>query len=163
AAGAFGLGLDMKIQDGYRYLVENYEPGDRLYFIGYSRGAYSARSLMGMIRKCGLLHRQYVSKIPETYALYRKRHGTCDCHETVGWRTRWCKTIRTHFAGVFDTVGSLGVPLPSFAAFNEELYRFHDVELDDNIDNAFHAIALDEHRDVFNVSLWDPTMPVEAE
>jgi uncharacterized protein (DUF2235 family) len=116
-----------------------------------------------MIRKCGLLHREYVSRIPETYALYRKRHGTCDCHETVGFRTRWCKEIRTHFIGVFDTVGSLGVPLPSFAAFNQDLYRFHDVELADNVDNAFHAIALDEHRDVFNTSLWDPSAPVEAD
>ena len=161
--GAFGLGLDMKIQDGYRYLVMNYEPGDRLYLIGYSRGAYSARSLLGMIRKCGLLHREYVASVPETYALYRKRHIVCDCPETMDFRERWSKNIPIHFAGVFDTVGSLGVPLPSFATFNKDLYCFHDVELDDNIRNAYHAMALDEHRDVFNVSLWDPSEPVDAD
>ena len=161
--GAFGLGLDMKIQDGYRYLVMNYEPGDRLYLIGYSRGAYSARSLLGMIRKCGLLHREYVAKVPETYALYRKRHIVCDCPETMGFRERWSKAIPIHFAGVFDTVGSLGVPLSSFATFNKDLYCFHDVELDDNVQHAYHAMALDEHRDVFDVSLWDPSMPVDAD
>jgi uncharacterized protein (DUF2235 family) len=161
--GAFGLGLDVKIQDGYRYLTQFHEPGDRLFLVGYSRGAYSARSLLGMIRKCGLLHRDQVDLTPAAYELYRKRHGTCDCPETIAFRDRHSRELRVDFIGVFDTVGALGVPLDSFAAYNRDTYEFHDVDLGRHVDRAFHAMALDEHRLPFNVSLWDPAHPVAGE
>ena len=161
--GAFGLGLDMKIQDGYRYLAQTYEPGDHIFLVGYSRGAYSARSLLGMIRKCGLLQREYLHLAPRAYELYRNRHMTNDCPETIAFRARYARDLRVNFIGLFDTVGALGVPLSSFASYNRELYEFHDVGLSSNVDHAYHAVALDEHRHHFNVSLWDPAEPVAAE
>src|SRR5689334_16842720 len=57
--GAFGAGLDQKIQQAYLFVVENYEPGDEVFLFGFSRGAYTARSTAGLIRNCGVLRRQY--------------------------------------------------------------------------------------------------------
>ena len=72
--GAFGAGLNRKIEAAYRFLVLNYEPGDDIYIFGFSRGAYTARSLTGMIRKCGILRRSCFNKVPE--ALQRYRDGS---------------------------------------------------------------------------------------
>ena len=69
--GAFGRGLDQKIEAAYRFLVANYEEGDDIYIFGFSRGAYTARSLCGLIRKCGILKRSFFDKTPDAMALYR--------------------------------------------------------------------------------------------
>src|SRR3954453_9701791 len=69
--GAFGDGLEANINDSYRFLVANYEPGDSIYLFGFSRGAYTARSIAGMIRRCGILQRKFVRQYPEAKALYR--------------------------------------------------------------------------------------------
>lgn len=157
--GAFGLGLDVKILDGYRYLSGAYEPGDRVYLFGFSRGAYSARSLLGLVRKCGLLHRDQLAKADEAYAIYRSRHLGDDCPQACAFRKRYGRDVAVHMIGLFDSVGALGVPLESFAAFNKDRYQFHDVNLSDNVAHAYHAMGLDEHRHVYSVSLWDPPAP----
>ena len=161
SAGAFGLGVDYKIQEGYRYLAENHLDGDRVYLFGYSRGAYSARSLVGLIRKCGLLLPEHVDLTSDAYELYRMRHDRADCPEAIEFRRRYAREIDIQFLGVFDTVGSLGIPLESFAQFNRESYEFHDVNLSSIVHEAYHALALDEHREVFNVTLWDPDEPTK--
>src|SRR3954453_13848399 len=71
--GGFGVGLSRNVQDCFRFLIDNYEPGDRLYFFGFSRGAYTARSTVGLIRNSGILRREHRDRIDEAYALYRSR------------------------------------------------------------------------------------------
>src|SRR5262245_52407990 len=69
--GAFGEGLEDNIYDSYRFLVGNYEPGDELFLFGFSRGAFTARSLAGMIRKCGILRREFVRQYKKAVELYQ--------------------------------------------------------------------------------------------
>jgi uncharacterized protein (DUF2235 family) len=161
SAGAFGFGLDEKILDGYRFLAETYEEGDRVFLFGYSRGAYSARSLIGLVRKCGLVYREYARKARSAYEIYRTRHGSADCPEALAFRRRYAREISIHTVGVFDSVGALGVPLESFTFYNRKKYEFHDVMLSSIVERAYHAMALDEHRKVFDVTLWDPPAPVD--
>src|SRR5689334_12586040 len=69
--GITGRGLEQNVHDAYRYLVEHYNAGDEIFFFGFSRGAYTARSTAGMIRKCGILRRDEISRIKEAYDLYK--------------------------------------------------------------------------------------------
>ena len=55
SGGAFGAGLSANVRRGYRWLMEHYNPGDEIYVFGFSRGAFTARSLSGVISRCGLL------------------------------------------------------------------------------------------------------------
>ena len=73
--GAIGSGLDEKIENAYRFLVLNYEPGDEIFVFGFSRGAYTARSLCGLIRKCGIVRRECFDKIPEAMQIYRTKRS----------------------------------------------------------------------------------------
>ncbi|OOG25396.1 hypothetical protein B1C78_06680 [Thioalkalivibrio denitrificans] len=154
--GAFGVGLDRLIKQGYRALVDHYEEGDRIFVIGFSRGAYSARSLVGMIRNAGLTHRSHRREIDSAYELYRTRDEGADSPGALAFRERFSRQPDIHCLGVWDTVGALGVPLRSFDWFNARRYEFHDTELSDIVHNAFHAIAVDEHRSTYEPTLWDP-------
>lgn len=138
--GAFGFGLTRNIQQGYLYLALTHEPGDEIFLFGFSRGAYTARSLVGLIRKCGLLRRdkfppvslrnltekeveelldEVIARSPvvqEAYELYRRRGepGGADSQDAVAFRkdhSRPHPETRVKFIGVWDTVGQLGVPL----------------------------------------------------
>ncbi len=71
--GIFGAGLWQNVQSVYEYLVEHFEAGDELFFFGFSRGAYTARSVVGMVRKCGILRKEEIGRIQEAYDLYRNR------------------------------------------------------------------------------------------
>ena len=72
-AGAFGLGLFDNVADAYRFLVFNYNTGDEIYIFGFSRGAFTARSLAGLIRKCGIVTRDKLDKVEAAFAFYRER------------------------------------------------------------------------------------------
>lgn len=154
AGGAFGAGLSANIRHGYQWLSQRYAPGDRLFLFGFSRGAYSARSLAGMVRKCGLLREPSDDGVQEAYALYRD-----DCApkspEAAAFRERFSVEVDIHFVGVWDTVGSLGIPVggvrfPGFAGF----YHFHDTELSNHVHHAYHAIAANEYRAPYAPTLW---------
>ncbi len=154
--GTFGVGLSKKIQEGYRQLAELYETGDRIYIFGFSRGAYSARSLVGLIRNAGLLKKAHLNRVSEAYALYRTRDEGPDSENARFFRDHYAQEVDIHFLGVWDTVGALGVPIESFRWFNKDYYQFHDTELSVIVKNAFHAIAIDEHRKNYRCTLWDP-------
>jgi len=161
--GVFGVGLDRNIKDGYSRLVDLYEDGDAIYVLGFSRGAYSARSLVGMIRNVGLVRKQANRRsqnqtINRAYELYRTRDEGADSPSAKVFREEFSREsrIQVHFLGVWDTVGALGVPLRSFGWFNARRYEFHDTELSGIVDNAFHAIAVDEHRSNYEPTLWAP-------
>jgi len=155
--GAFGLGLSANIRQGYRWLIDNYADGDRIFLFGFSRGAYTARSLVGLIRNAGLLAPEHKARVPEAYELYRTRDEGPDTAPAVHFRNRYARPgVAVQCLGVWDTVGALGIPLRSFDWFNRRHFEFHDTRLSAMVANAFQAVAVDEHRPDFDVTLWDP-------
>jgi uncharacterized protein (DUF2235 family) len=158
--GAFGYGLSDNVIDGYRWLCETWQPGDQLYLFGFSRGAYSARSLGGLIRKCGLLRRgadDSVAKADVSAAYDFYRDTRCKPDDPIGVEFRASHSIEVdiHFIGVWDTVGSLGIPdTASWFPYARSRYRFHDTELSKIVKYAYQALALDEHRADFAPTVW---------
>lgn len=162
-----GAGIDKNIMDCYRFLVHNHEPGDRLYLFGFSRGAYTVRSLAGFIRNCGLLKREYAERIPDAYRLYRNRSGRTGPNAARAVRFRRDHAVADitpiEFVGVFDTVGSLGIPLPFWGPLDEDEYLFHDTEPSKIIRHARHAVAIDETREDFEPALWTEKAGLDIE
>jgi uncharacterized protein (DUF2235 family) len=156
--GAFGEGLEANIHDAYRFLIANYEPNDKIYIFGFSRGAYTARSLAGMIRRCGILRRDKVREYPNAKSIYRTTRSADD-PAAVQFRQRAAIESDTPIqcVGVWDTVGALGIPLRAFGRQNKERYEFLDTRLSKAVKFAFHALAIDEHRGTFKPTLWDST------
>ncbi|MBY4899154.1 DUF2235 domain-containing protein [Cupriavidus sp. AU9028] len=154
AGGAFGAGLSANIREGYQWLCQRYAPGDRLFLFGFSRGAYSARSLAGMIRNCGLLREPDRDGVAEAYALYRDDDGP-DAPGALRFRQARSHETDIHFLGVWDTVGRLGIPVdgisvPGFSSF----YRFHDAELSNHVVHAYQALATNEFRKPYAPTYW---------
>ncbi len=157
SGGAFGDGLEDNIHAGYRFLVANYEPGDDLFFFGFSRGAFTCRSIVGMIRKCGILGRAHVNRYHDANTLYRTDEhpddpGPCDFRRN--YSICGGDEIPITLIGVWDTVGSLGIPLRGLRAITRREFQFHDTELSGCVRNAFHALAIDEHRAPFEPAVW---------
>ncbi|WP_328456829.1 DUF2235 domain-containing protein [Amycolatopsis sp. NBC_00438] len=160
--GAFGVGVSHDVLRAYRFVVENYEPGDEIFLFGFSRGAFTARSVAGLIRNAGVLKAAAIERIDDAYALYRARairprdieselFRRSYSHETADFHTR----IR--FIGVWDTVGALGIPTigPKFLTnWINRRFAFHDTELSSRVDVAVHAVAIDEQRKAFSPALW---------
>ncbi|HXG52488.1 MAG TPA: DUF2235 domain-containing protein [candidate division Zixibacteria bacterium] len=158
--GAFGVGLELNIIEGYRYLATAYEEGDEVYVLGFSRGAYTARSLVGMIRNCGLIRPEHLGfQVGVAYGIYRTRDDGPDSVAARLFRSMFSRPIAIKFLGVWDTVGALGIPLDILREFNMEFYEFHDTKLSAIVENACQAIAIDEHRKDYDVCLWDPESP----
>lgn len=167
AGGSVGAGMGKNIQSAYKWLGVNYRPGDRIFLFGFSRGAYTVRSLAGMILHCGLLDLaadglsddELWARVETAYASgYRGRE------ERAGWAGDWAfhddsagTAVSIYFIGVWDTVGALGVP-DDLALLNmiddPARYAFHDTRLNDRVLNARHAVALDEMRGSFIPTLW---------
>lgn len=149
--GAFGMGLSSNVQDAYRFLVDTYEPGDELFLFGFSRGAFTARSLAGLVRNSGILRRESAHRVKEAWALYRDRAEKPTSTASKLFRGAHAHETGIHFIGVWDTVGALGIP--TGAPFNRR-WAFHDTELSSWIKGAFHALAVDEQRAPFTPTLW---------
>ncbi|PCJ22436.1 MAG: hypothetical protein COA96_14490 [SAR86 cluster bacterium] len=158
SGGVSGAGIDKNITDCYRFIVHNYNPGDELYFFGFSRGAYTVRSLAGFIRNCGLLKREHADRIPEAYKLYRKRSKATGPNETeaVKFRSDYAVADITYieFVGVWDTVGALGIPVPFWGSLGEKEFLFHDTQPSKIVRHARHAMAIDENRIDFAPTTW---------
>lgn len=155
--GAVGLGLSEDIRDCYQWLSAKYEPGDRLFLFGFSRGAFTARSLAGLICRFGIV---MLNDVTESEAIVERvyRQGYRE-------RRRLPKRIRFHadsdrirFIGAWDTVGALGIP-DDKALLNwfdrPDRDRFHDTSLSPRVDFARHAVAIDEQRGSFAPTLWN--------
>lgn len=155
--GAFGSGVDDNIFDAYRFLVANFEPGDQLFLFGFSRGAFTARSIAGMIRKCGILKREFVDRYIDATQLYRSAESP-NAERPKEFRYNYSvngsKETPIHFIGVWDTVGSLGIPLTGLRMLTKRKHQFHDTELSGSVKNASHALAIDERRSAFKPTLW---------
>ncbi len=156
--GAFGFGLARDVRDTYRFLVDNYDLGDELFFFGFSRGAFTARSTAGFVRNCGILRREYADKIDEAYAFYRCRSSTSHPRsiEATLFRSSYSHDPDIHFIGVWDTVGALGIPLDGLRLVNlfNRRFQFHDTALSTKVHGAFQALAIDEKRWPFRPAVW---------
>jgi len=158
--GAFGYGLSGNVLDGYRWLCETWQPGDDIYLFGFSRGAYTARSLGGLIRKCGLLKRAPDGSVAKAdtsraYAFYQDVATKPGDPLAVAFRAEHSIEVDIHFIGVWDTVGSLGIPVTaSWFPYARARYQFHDTELSKIVKYAYQALALDEHRGDFAPAVW---------
>ncbi len=153
--GAFGEGLNENIYSAYRFLIGNYEAGDKLYLFGFSRGAFTARSLAGMIRKCGILKRTAAHLYLDAVKLYRGPVHPDDPAPTA-FRAQYAVVDPTpiEFIGVWDTVGALGIPLRGLRWINRRKYQFHDVELSGSVHHACQALAIDDRRAPFSPAVW---------
>jgi uncharacterized protein (DUF2235 family) len=167
--GMTGADLDDNLLDAWLFLNLNYEPGDQIYLFGFSRGAYTVRSLAGLLRKVGVLRRPHVDKAREALELYRHRDIGADSPEAERFRMAhaiaWPRLarafttppvdLRIRYLGVWDTVGQLGVPrvLPISIGLNRQ-YQFHDTALSRSVEHARHAVAIDERRAAFAPTLW---------
>jgi uncharacterized protein (DUF2235 family) len=155
--GVFGLDVLRAVRDTYAFLVENYEPGDELYFFGFSRGAFTARSTAGFVRNCGIVRRENAGLIDQAFSLYRSRSSSKSPKslEATFFRRSYSYEPRIRFIGVWDTVGALGVPLTKSALVDviNRRSRFHDTSLSSKVDAAFQALAIDEKRGPFRPAL----------
>ena len=156
SAGMTGRGIHKNILDGYRYIVHNYAPGDRIFLFGYSRGAYTVRALCGLINNCGIVRRADARLIARAWRIYKspgkKNHPHGEA-ATAFRGTHSHESRSVHFVGVWDTVGALGIPFSLMGLFdgNDE---FYDNRLGDNVATARHALAIDERREDFAPTLW---------
>ncbi len=157
--GALGRGIFNNVVDSYEFLMDNYEPGDRLYLFGFSRGAFTVRSLAGLIRNSGILRRGHESFLDEAIKIYRDYDPATapDGPVSLNFRGYHSHEAEIEFIGVWDTVGALGIPFldGQFRILRGLDWRFHDVTLSRIVKNAFHALAIHEYRSQFEPTLWE--------
>ena len=161
--GVWGIGLQKNIQDCYRFIVQNYDEEDELFLFGFSRGAYTVRALAGFLNKCGILGRDRADDIPEAFKYYKCQGSKPESEEARTWRK--CHGVkarsRVRFLGVWDTVGSRGIPT-RVLGFVEEEDIFYDAKLGSVVQVARHAVAIDEKRADFRPTLWKEKPDEEA-
>ncbi|GAA5990077.1 hypothetical protein JCM10908_005812 [Rhodotorula pacifica] len=148
-AVAFSLGEH--VQRGYAFLMNTWQPGDRIFLFGFSRGAFTARAVAGMLQKVGLLPKYNEESIPLAYALYKRARdvpmGLSARNAARSFKQKFCRTVDVHFVGVFDTVSTVGGLFPRtlpFASGSAYIRHFR------------HALALDERRTHYKYQPWIP-------
>lgn len=151
-AGAFGQGLIQKVQDAYTKIAHVYEAGDLIYLFGFSRGAYTARSLAGLIANCGLPTGSFTDDcVTQAFQAYRDPAHRAQILAGLGACGLGDATIQ--MVGVWETVGALGIPA-IFGGVDEATYGFLDTGLHPDVKTAYHAMAVDEQRAQFPATLW---------
>ncbi|MBX3724503.1 MAG: DUF2235 domain-containing protein [Xanthomonadales bacterium] len=171
--GAFGSGLSANVLAAYRWLVDNHADGDQIYLFGFSRGAYSARSLAGVIVNCGLLRSGAALTADQVYARYRagkavepiyrlehiRRTGQRPLDDEETRLLADSRRVRIHMLGVWDTVGALGVPWTAAPLVGRKNFYFHNTNPSNIFDHCYHALAIDEHRGPYKPTLWTRFTP----
>ena len=176
--GAFGRGLSRNIREAYEFLALNYEEGDNVFLFGFSRGAFTVRSLAGMICRCGLLERDAVVRAPRwrrkrdvkwILRAYRSQKSVSggasadQIRKSLGIDHLPLRSMKIHFVGVWDTVDAVGVPFDELKKyvdptwrllFKRRLWRFHDLQPHPAIRHAYQALALDDERKTFHPLVW---------
>jgi len=174
--GIFGKGLDDVIKGAYEWLVDQYEPGDEIFIFGFSRGAYAARSLAGLITKCGLLQPGGALGVKQLYTRYQHSEADTIWHlfenpDAVSnreeqWLKKYSQRVNIKVVGVWDTVGALGLPFGNIPGVSRSSFKWLHTGLRRPLQNAFHAISIDDQRQSFSPTLWTvrkPKDPNEAE
>jgi uncharacterized protein (DUF2235 family) len=174
-AGMTGFGLSRNVKQLYKEIVRIYDPGDRIFLFGFSRGAFTVRTLAGFIANCGLINAAALSTASElnsaverAYGIYRQRYrpklwemlfGKPDTSKTMTFKKTWCHDCeaRIKFIGVWDTVDAVGLPFHLADVLNALIYRFKfpDHRLSQSVDHACHALSIDDARHSFTPLLWD--------
>lgn len=180
--GAFGAGVISRIVRGYTFISRNYQPGDRIYIVGFSRGAYTARALNGLICSQGLLATKLTTDKEKAYrygaeAWYRYRASAKTGSSILARLAEVVRDLPAFLSrnelkssdfiavdsvaavAVWDTVGAMGIPDYKHGA-NSDAFRFADTALSPRVKNGFHAVSRDEQRDVFSPTLWTPAANV---
>jgi uncharacterized protein (DUF2235 family) len=172
-SGATGAGIEDIIRTAYLFLAQNYVPAhtdeagtavpaDEIFLFGFSRGAFAARSLAGLIGSTGLLKRQSLGELETAWTYYRdfKNRSPQDFVQRFAR-----KAIQTHaemtinFLGVWDTVGALGIPVGFLGELSGLVHGFHDTSPSRIIKHGAQALAIDEYRDEFVPTLWTGAAP----
>ncbi|MFC7542457.1 phospholipase effector Tle1 domain-containing protein [Siccirubricoccus deserti] len=149
--GATGIGITENIAQAYAEIVRQYRPGDRIYLIGFSRGAYTARCVAGVIGRCGLLRAEYGRYADDVVHLYRTRADPAQVVPVPRSMIHDPDEVRIEFLGLFDTVGSLGVPLWGWWFRVLPIWRNRSLSTDPMAicRYVYHAMAMDERRSQF--------------
>jgi len=176
AGGAFGYGLSRNVRQLYKELVRVYDPGDQIYLFGFSRGAFTVRTLAGFITTCGLLNPQPLRSIEllnaavkYEYKKYRQCYRPVLLEKLLGRPKRagdgryekhsYPDPPRTliRFIGVWDTVDAVGLPFHLGDIINTVFYRykFPDHNLSPQVEHACHALSIDDQRRAFAPLLWN--------
>jgi uncharacterized protein (DUF2235 family) len=155
ASVAMGRGINDQIRRAYGWLASRYRPGDRIFLFGYSRGAFAARSLAGVIDRVGLLRPDSATERNVTLAWrYYRRDAPTAIERT--FTSRHCHArAEVEMIGAFDTVKALGIRLPLLWRWSEPRHEFHSHRLSPIVRHGFHALALDETRVAFAPVLWE--------
>jgi uncharacterized protein (DUF2235 family) len=185
---ATGLGISRNIKDCYEALIERWEPGDRIFLFGFSRGAYTVRSLGGALGLCGIPSRDAAGRpttgkaaraaaveeaVETVYKHYAASGDPADIERASAERKRRGAAFRQergaaeaapYFIGVWDTVRALGLPYVGQALEKLGLsaHAFHNADLSDKVPHARQALAIDENRDIFGPVLWSESTAVRA-
>jgi uncharacterized protein (DUF2235 family) len=168
--GWLGLGLNENVVAAYEWLIENYNPGDDIFIFGFSRGAYTARSLSGFISKCGLLKPGAALSLNQLFARYRlggrprtirtliedRNNAANNFTLEEQWIMKYARPITIKFIGVWDTVGSLGIPNMPWTNWGDMQWLNTGIRTSNEF--GFHALAIDEHRKAFAPTLWTKTI-----
>lgn len=156
--GFLGVGLSANLLQAYRFIANNWAPSDDIYLLGFSRGAYTVRSLAGFIHVMGLIAKSEMRHLPQAYQWYRAEPGPerdkLPQAALVEELRQTSRRIPIRFLGVFDTVGALGIPVPGLRRLSRPWVGFHDTQLCDSVSYAVQALAIDERRAPFQPDLW---------
>lgn len=144
---AFAYGVTDRIEDAYRQIMASYEPGDRLYLFGFSRGAYIMRALAGLLHMCGLIRRGNENLVPYAIAMFGR---TDERTFTLAreFKATFSRECPIHFVGVWDTVSSVG--------WIYSPVKFPYTANNPSIAVGRHAVSIDERRCYFRQNLWGP-------
>jgi uncharacterized protein (DUF2235 family) len=156
----FGMGISKNIKDCYRFIFENYQSGDQIYLFGFSRGASTVRSLSGFLNLFGILPKSRPELINRAYRIYKINNPAKRNTRTQEFINKHHRMkCRVKLLGVWDTVSALGVPWGIINILLDKIsffkIKFHNFDLCTNVENAYHALSLDERRKIFSPVLWN--------
>lgn len=145
---AFGWGLKQNVQEAYTYLMDYYEAGDKIFMFGFSRGAYTARVLCGMIHAVGLLSRGSSHLFPYAWKTFKSCINKNGYQVALQFKTVYAQKVPIHFVGIWDTVSSVGI-------FGLKVYPY--TAKNHSVKNMRHAVAIDECRSYYRQNLFTKT------
>jgi len=156
----FGAGMAQNIKECYSFIFENYQAGDKIYLIGFSRGAATVRSLSSFIHYFGILPQSRPELIDEAYDIYKITNSKKREEKAKNFISK-NHTMWTHveFIGVWDTVSALGVPIHFLDVLFQKIpfmrHKYHNFKLSRSVKYAYQALAIDDYRDTFHPVLWE--------
>ncbi|MDV6345722.1 DUF2235 domain-containing protein [Nitrosomonas sp. Is37] len=184
-SAAFGFGFQHNVRDLYKSLVRSYNIGDSIFLFGFSRGAATVRALTGFIHHCGLIDRNHpklqTNGVFDDEKFKQLVDEAIKCYQVKGKKADDFKekyaikdneyapggNLKIKFIGVWDTVSALGFPKDFSMAFElffklvDKLsdyiwpHNFYDYDLNPSIENAYHAISIDDERKTFHPMIWN--------